>query len=143
MHCYGATRSGKSATAALNRGLCGFRYRELNLEPAATRATRADFIAVFTQLLHTIPGCTFVADGLDECTYLDNSSTSVKKFLHDVTNAVVGTHARDDRLSLKRRPRVFPYKIMPEDVRSNTAVFSRDIVRRQPIHYHPNGENAM
>ncbi|SPJ74766.1 uncharacterized protein FTOL_04497 [Fusarium torulosum] len=116
--------------------------RELNLEPAATRATRADIIAVFTQLLHTIPGCTFVADGLDECTYLDNSSASVKKFLHDVTNAVVGTHARvlfvsrdepDIRQALiLDAPKSFAEcKIMPEDVRSDTAVFSRDIVNRK------------
>ncbi|KAF5669918.1 ankyrin repeat domain-containing protein [Fusarium denticulatum] len=116
--------------------------RELNLEPAATRATRADVITVFTQLLHTIPGCTFVADGLDECTYLDNSSASVKKFLHDVTNAVVGTHARVLFVSrdepeirqalIEDAPESFDeYKIMPEDVRSDTAVFSRDIVNRK------------
>ncbi|KAM0364098.1 hypothetical protein ACHAPK_010973 [Fusarium culmorum] len=116
--------------------------RELNLEPTATRATRADVIAVFTQLLHTIPGCTFVADGLDECTHLDNSSSSVKKFLHDVTNAVVGTHARVLFVSrgepeirqalIEDAPESFAeYKIMPEDVRSDTAVFSRDIVNRK------------
>ncbi|EGU82010.1 hypothetical protein FOXB_07476, partial [Fusarium oxysporum f. sp. conglutinans Fo5176] len=116
--------------------------RELNLEPAATRATRADVIAVFTQLLHTIPGCTFVADGLDECTYLDNSSASVKKFLHDVTNAVVGTNARvlfvsrdepEIRYALiEDAPESFTeYKIMPEDVRSDTAACSRDIVNRK------------
>jgi ankyrin repeat protein len=116
--------------------------RELNLEPAATRATRADIIAIFTQLLHTIPGCTFVADGLDECTYLDNSSASVKKFLHDVTNAVVGTHARVLFVSrdepkirqalIEDAPESFAeYKIMPEDVRSDTAALSRDIVDRK------------
>ncbi|EXA02011.1 hypothetical protein FOWG_01713 [Fusarium oxysporum f. sp. lycopersici MN25] len=115
---------------------------ELNLEPATTRATRADISAIFTQLLHTIPGCTFVADGLDECNYLDNSSALVKKFLHDVTNAVVGTHARVLFVSrdepeirqalIKDAPKSFAeYKIMPEDVRSDTAVFSRDIVNRK------------
>ncbi|KAF9771309.1 hypothetical protein IL306_011056, partial [Fusarium sp. DS 682] len=116
--------------------------RELNLEAPATRATRADIIAIFTQLLHTIPGCTFVADGLDECTYLDNNSTSVKKFLHDVTNAVVGTNARVLFVSrdepeirhalIEDAPKSFTeYKIMPEDVRSDTAAFSRDIVNRK------------
>ncbi|TVY62450.1 hypothetical protein Focb16_v004096 [Fusarium oxysporum f. sp. cubense] len=116
--------------------------RELNLEPAATRATRADVITVFTQLLHAIPGCAFVADGLDECTYLDNSSTSVKKFLHDVTNAVVGMNARvlfvsraEPKIQLaliEDAPESFAeYKIMPEDVRSDTAAFSRDIVNRK------------
>ncbi|KAH7163707.1 hypothetical protein DER46DRAFT_604910 [Fusarium sp. MPI-SDFR-AT-0072] len=118
------------------------RRRELNLEPAATRATRTDVITVFTQLLHAIPGCTFVADGLDECTYLDNSSISVKKFLHDVTNAVVGTNARVLFVSrdepeirhalIEDAPESFTeYKIMPEDVRSDTAALSRDIVNRK------------
>ncbi|KAJ0129514.1 Uncharacterized protein HZ326_27383 [Fusarium oxysporum f. sp. albedinis] len=99
-------------------------------------------IAVFTQLLHTIPGCKFIADGLDECAYLDNSSASVKKFIHDVTNAVVGTHARVLFVSrdepeirqalIEDAPESFAeYKIMPGDVRSDTAVFSRDIVNRK------------
>ncbi|RYC78295.1 hypothetical protein BFJ63_vAg18831, partial [Fusarium oxysporum f. sp. narcissi] len=113
--------------------------QELNFEPVATRA---DVITVFTQLLHAIPGCTFVADGLDECTYLDNSSTSVKKFLHDVTNAVVGTNARvlfvsRDELEIRHAliedaPESFTeYKIIPEDVRSDTAALSQDIVNRK------------
>ncbi|SCO54287.1 uncharacterized protein FFNC_15440 [Fusarium fujikuroi] len=116
--------------------------RELNLEPAATKATQTDIITVFTQLLHTIPGCTLVADGLDECTYLDNNSTSVKKFLHDVTSAVVGTNARVLLVSrdepeirhalMEDAPKSFAeYKIMPEDVRSDTAVFAWDIVNRK------------
>ncbi|EXM15401.1 hypothetical protein RAB80_017562 [Fusarium oxysporum f. sp. vasinfectum] len=69
----------------------------------------------------------FVTDGLDECTYLDNSSTSVKKFLHDVTNAVVGTNAQVLFVSraepkiqhalIEDAPESFAeYKIMPEDV---------------------------
>jgi hypothetical protein len=37
-------------------------------------ATRATIITLFRQLLYVIPGCTFIADGLDECTYLENSS---------------------------------------------------------------------
>ncbi|KAH7114780.1 hypothetical protein B0J13DRAFT_239004 [Dactylonectria estremocensis] len=49
---------------------------------------------LFTQLLHVVPACTFVVDGLDECTYLDNSSTSVTRFLRTVTDTVVGTNTR-------------------------------------------------
>ncbi|KAH7146860.1 hypothetical protein B0J13DRAFT_318107 [Dactylonectria estremocensis] len=49
---------------------------------------------LFTQLLHVIPSCTFVVDGLDECTYLDNSNTSVTRFLYTITDAVVGTNTR-------------------------------------------------
>ncbi|RTE68952.1 hypothetical protein BHE90_016671 [Fusarium euwallaceae] len=105
-------------------------------------ATRAAVITLFTQLLHAIPGCTLVADGLDECTYLDNSSTSVAKFLHDVTDAVAGTSARvllvsRDEPKIRHaliddaRESFAEYKIMPEDVRSDTAAYSLDIINRK------------
>ncbi|KAM6513853.1 hypothetical protein FALCPG4_015060 [Fusarium falciforme] len=105
-------------------------------------ATRAAVITLFTQLLHAIPGCTLVADGLDECTYLDNSSTSVAKFLHDVTDAVAGTNARvlfvsRDEPEIRHaliddaRESFAEYKIMPEDVRSDTAAYSLDIINRK------------
>ncbi|KAI8710938.1 hypothetical protein NCS52_01522700 [Fusarium sp. LHS14.1] len=111
---------------------------ESDLDPVATRAA---VIALFTQLLHAIPGCTFVVDGLDECACLDNSSTSVAKFLHDITDAVAGTDTRvllvsRDEPSIRRalvdvaRESFAEYKIMPEDVRSDTAAYSRSIVSR-------------
>ncbi|KAJ4190509.1 hypothetical protein NW767_011337 [Fusarium falciforme] len=108
-------------------------------DPVATRAT---VITLFTQLLRVIPGCTFVADGLDECAHLDNSSTSVAKFLHDVTDAVAGTDTRvllvsRDEPEIRHaliddaRENFTEYKIMPEDVRSDTATYSRSIVNRK------------
>ncbi|KAH8656462.1 prion-inhibition and propagation-domain-containing protein [Ilyonectria robusta] len=54
-------------------------------------ATRANVVMLFTQLLRVVPGCTFIVDGLDECTYLDDRSTSVTKFIETVKKAVVGT----------------------------------------------------
>ncbi|EWY85858.1 hypothetical protein FOYG_12957 [Fusarium oxysporum NRRL 32931] len=116
--------------------------QELNLEPAATHATQADIITIFTQLLHTIPGYTFIADGLDKYTYLDNSSASIKKFLHDVTNAVISTHTQVLFISrnkpeiqqalIKDAPKSFnKYKIIPEDIQSDTAIFSQDIINRK------------
>ncbi|PCD21353.1 hypothetical protein AU210_016319 [Fusarium oxysporum f. sp. radicis-cucumerinum] len=77
-----------------------------------------------------------------ECTYLDSSSASVKKILHDVTYAIDDTHARVLFVS-RDEPKVrhalaedapesfVEYKIMPEDVRSDTAALSRDIVSRK------------
>ncbi|KAH7111737.1 hypothetical protein B0J13DRAFT_682076 [Dactylonectria estremocensis] len=108
---------------------------ESDPDPVATRAT---VITLFTQLLHVIPGCTFVADGLDECTHLDNSSTSVAKFLHDVTDAIAETNARvlfvsRDEPEIRHaliddaRESFAEYEIMPEDVRSDTAAYSRSI----------------
>ncbi|RSL41816.1 hypothetical protein CEP51_016541, partial [Fusarium floridanum] len=113
--------------------------RESDPDPVASRAT---VITLFTQLLHAIPGCTFIADGLDECTYLDNSSTSVAKFLHDVTDAAAGTNARvlfvsRDEPEIRHaliddaRDSFAEHKIMPEDVRSDTAAYSRSIVNRK------------
>ncbi|RSL79332.1 hypothetical protein CEP52_017536, partial [Fusarium oligoseptatum] len=92
-------------------------------------------------LLHAIPGCTFVVDGLDECACLDNSSTSVAKFLHDITDAVAGTDTRvllvsRDEPEIRHaliddaRESFAEYKIRPEDVRSDTAAYSRSIVSR-------------
>ncbi|KAI8689143.1 hypothetical protein NCS55_00170400 [Fusarium keratoplasticum] len=107
-----------------------------------TVATRATIITLFTQLLHVIPGCTLVADGLDECAHLDNSSTSVAKFLHDVRDAVAGTNARvlvvsRDEPEIRHaliddaRESFAEYKIIPEDVRSDTAAYSRSIVNKK------------
>ncbi|KAH6982389.1 ankyrin-1 [Ilyonectria destructans] len=91
---------------------------EADLDPVATHATA---ITLFTQLLHVVPGCTFVADGLDECTYLDNSSTSVAKLLYTILQAFTD----DARESFAK------YKISPDGVRSDTAAFSWDIVDRK------------
>ncbi|KAI8653627.1 hypothetical protein NCS56_01317100 [Fusarium sp. Ph1] len=112
---------------------------ESDPDPVAMRAT---IITLFTQLLRVIPGCTFVADGLDECTRLNNSSISVAKFLHDVTDAVAGTNTRVLFVS-RDEPEIrhiliddahesfAEYKITPEDVRSDTAAYSRSIVNRK------------
>ncbi|KAJ0132111.1 hypothetical protein HZ326_24798 [Fusarium oxysporum f. sp. albedinis] len=112
---------------------------ESDSDPVATRST---VISLFTQLLHDIHGCTFVADGLDECTSLNNTNNSAAKFLHDVANAVAGTNARllvvsrdepEIRYALinDTRESFVEYRIMPEDVRSDTAAYSQSIVDRK------------
>ncbi|KAK4074658.1 hypothetical protein Purlil1_12897 [Purpureocillium lilacinum] len=88
---------------------------ESDSDPLATRAT---IITVFKELLDVVAGCTFVADGLDECAYSDNSSTSVAKFVHDVTMRLLG--------------RMLEFSvILPEDVRSDNAAYSQSIVNRK------------
>ncbi|KAJ6439237.1 ankyrin repeat domain-containing protein 52 [Purpureocillium lavendulum] len=112
---------------------------ESDTDPLATRAT---IITVFKELLDVVARCTFVADGLDECAYLDNSSTSVAKFVHDVTHAVAGTNARilfvsRDEHKIRRalvvdaRETFAEYTILPEDVRSDNAAYSQSIVNRR------------
>ncbi|KAH6985401.1 prion-inhibition and propagation-domain-containing protein, partial [Ilyonectria destructans] len=104
--------------------------------------TRANAVMLFTQILRVVPGCTFIVDGLDECTYLDDRSTSVTKFIETVKKAVVGTNTRvlvvsraepEIRTALTDdTPESFAeYKIAPDDVRSDTAAYSKDIVDRK------------
>ncbi|RBA11145.1 hypothetical protein FPRO05_04318 [Fusarium proliferatum] len=112
---------------------------ESDPDPVAARST---VISLFAQLLHAIPGCTFIADGLDECISLENANISVAKFLHDITNAVAGANARllvvsRDEPEIRRalindtRESFAQYKILPEDVRSDTAAYSQYIIDRK------------
>jgi hypothetical protein len=108
-------------------------------DPVANRTT---IVALFAHLVKTIPGCTFVADGLDECVHLRDGNKSVASFLKHVTDAVAAT---DTRLLLVSRdaPQIrcaltasrcegfAEYKILSDDVRSDTDVYSRHIVDRK------------
>ncbi|KAK7426549.1 hypothetical protein QQZ08_007008 [Neonectria magnoliae] len=104
-------------------------------------ATRATVVTLFTQLLRVIPGCTFVADGLDECIYSDHSTTSITRFLQHVMDAVAGTDTRvliasRDEPEIRHaliddaRETFAEYKILPDDVRPDNAACSQDIVNR-------------
>ncbi|KAK7402477.1 hypothetical protein QQX98_011778 [Neonectria punicea] len=77
-----------------------------------------------------------------ECTHLDNSNTSVTRFLHTVTDAVVRTNTHVLLVS-RAKPKIrhvitddtlksfAEYEISPDDIRSDTATYSRDIVDRK------------
>jgi hypothetical protein len=41
-----------------------------------------------------VPGCIFVADGLDECFQLGNEDSSVARFLSDITSEVVDSSTK-------------------------------------------------
>lgn len=102
----------------------------------------AKIITIFKDLLHLIPGCTFIVDGLDEYTYLNNHSTSVARFLDIVMEAVVRTNARVlvvsrgeieiRRVLMEQTQLIFTeYEISSHDVLADTATYSRDIVDRK------------
>ncbi|KAF5007164.1 hypothetical protein FDECE_6474 [Fusarium decemcellulare] len=111
-------------------------------------ASRAVIVKLFKSLIHAVPGCTFIADGLDECAYLSensttgNSSTSVSRFLSDVIDTVADADVRLLFVS-RDEPEIrhtlindteecfIEYKIVPEDVRSDTAAFSQSIIDRK------------
>ncbi|RYP68260.1 hypothetical protein DL771_006762 [Monosporascus sp. 5C6A] len=105
-------------------------------------ATRASVVKLFREILMAVPGCTLVVDGLDECTSLGDGSKSVARFLETVRKAVEDTTTRvlvisrneaeirnalTDTTSLE----FLEYKISPEDVRADTASYSRSIVDRK------------
>lgn len=103
--------------------------------------TRLSSIKLLTQILHIVPNCTFIADGLDECLHLENHDSSVERFLRAVTDAISETKTRILVVS-RDEPQIryafheahgsfFEYKISPDDVRSDTAVYSQEIVNRK------------
>ncbi|EWZ34098.1 hypothetical protein BFJ63_vAg12664 [Fusarium oxysporum f. sp. narcissi] len=115
------------------------RVWEQDLDFVSTRLTA---ISLFAQLLHIVPNCTLIADGLDECTHLDDSNASVAKFLRIVAGAVDGTNTRVLVVS-RDEPQIRhaitdnalwsfdEYKISRHDVRSDTAAYSRHIINRK------------
>ncbi|KAH7128917.1 ankyrin-1, partial [Dactylonectria macrodidyma] len=104
--------------------------------------SRANVITIFKDLLHLVPGCTLIVDGLDECTYLDNHSTSVTRFIDTVIGAVVGTDARvlvvsraepeiRHALTTQADGAFTEYEIWHDDVQPDTATYARNIVDRK------------
>ncbi|KAH7108724.1 hypothetical protein B0J13DRAFT_579584, partial [Dactylonectria estremocensis] len=105
-------------------------------------ATPATVVKLIRELLQAVPGCTLVADGLDECTELENSSVSVATFLETVKKAAADTTtrtlivSRDEpeirhALTDNTRAEFIEYKRSPEDVRADTASYSKSIVDRK------------
>ncbi|KAH7151968.1 ankyrin-1 [Dactylonectria estremocensis] len=110
-------------------------------------ATRADVVKLFRELVRAVPGCTLVLDGLDECTSMSENrmvagSESVERCLETVKQAVADTTTRvmlvsrdepDIRHALMDNTgeEFAEYKISPEDVRADTASYSRSIVDRK------------
>ncbi|KAK2035778.1 hypothetical protein LZ31DRAFT_446670, partial [Colletotrichum somersetense] len=103
-------------------------------------ATRATIIQLFREVVQTVPFCTFVLDGLDECTWVGESfigSDSVARFLEDLRQAIDNTSARilvvsrnesEIRQGLMRYSGFSEYKISLEDVCADNIAYSRSIV---------------
>ncbi|RYP59586.1 hypothetical protein DL769_008467 [Monosporascus sp. CRB-8-3] len=110
-------------------------------------ATRASVVQLFRELVRAVPGCTFVVDGLDECVTMGENrmgagSESVENFLETIKQAVADTTtrimvvSRDEpeirhTLMVDTSEECAEYKISPEDVRADTASYSRSIVNRK------------
>lgn len=104
-------------------------------------ASRRNVLDMFSAVVEAVPGCTLIADGLDECSRLGTSDSPVARFLSDVIGAVSKHRVRllfvsrdepEIRDALDDSAAGFAeYKIAPDDVRSDTAAFSQFIVDKK------------
>ncbi|KAF6844647.1 ankyrin repeat domain-containing protein 52 [Colletotrichum musicola] len=116
------------------------RRRLAQHEQAATRAT---IFKLFREVLQAVPCCTFVLDGLDECTWGEetrNGGVSVVRFLDELRQAVADTTTRilvvsrnelEIRQGLTQYPGFSEYTISPEDVRADNMAYSISIVNNK------------
>ncbi|WYZ36805.1 hypothetical protein EsH8_II_000311 [Colletotrichum jinshuiense] len=106
-------------------------------------ATRANVVNLFREIVQAVPGCIFVLDGLDECTWIGKSrygNKSVHEFLGAVMRAVADTTTRilvvsrdepEIRSGMCGSEGCFELTITPEDVRSDVTLYSKSIVDRK------------
>ncbi|KAF5533970.1 ankyrin protein [Fusarium napiforme] len=104
-------------------------------------APRKVLLEMLKEIVIAVPGCVFIADGLDECSQLGNGDASVARFLRDIMGAVVGTEVRlllvsrdepEIREALEEhRETVSKYRIGTNDVQADTAAFSQSVVDRK------------
>ncbi|KAK0718684.1 hypothetical protein B0T26DRAFT_856403, partial [Lasiosphaeria miniovina] len=106
-------------------------------------ATQAHVVTMFHDVAHAIPECTFVLDGLDECSWTGqdrwlHDKDPMGAFLNTITRAVVDTKTRimvvsrdEPRIRRGLPSYVSEYKISSEDVRPDTESYARSIVDRK------------
>ncbi|KAH6693771.1 ankyrin repeat-containing domain protein [Plectosphaerella plurivora] len=115
-------------------------HQESDKDPSATRHT---IMELFEALIRLIPGCTFVLDGLDECTTIDGDAQNcVVTFLGAVTDAIASTETRllvvsrflagiQHSLQGKDPSKLLEIKLRPNDVEADIIAYSRDIVDKK------------
>ncbi|KAF4447059.1 ankyrin repeat domain-containing protein 52 [Fusarium austroafricanum] len=101
-------------------------------------ATGTTIIKLITNLLHAIPGCILIADGLDECVSLNSGSESVCDFLRDTMQMVTGTKTRVVYVSRNEpyitevldpvRKNLAEYVISPQDVISDINAVCETVI---------------
>ncbi|KAF5554105.1 ankyrin [Fusarium phyllophilum] len=105
---------------------------------SSEEASRRSLVDLFKQMITAVPGCVFIADGLDECSQLGNGDTSVTRFLRDIMGAMAGTDVRlllvsrdepEIREALREHKEpLSEYRIGTDDVQADTAAFSQSVV---------------
>lgn len=100
-------------------------------------ATKAVVSRLLKDIAHNIPGCTIVADGLDEC------AVSVGDILEDLKSAVHGSRSRllmvsRDQTSIREvmttnneNVNFYEFRIYPENTETDILAFSESIVQKK------------
>ncbi|PQE15343.1 Ankyrin repeat domain-containing 52 protein [Rutstroemia sp. NJR-2017a WRK4] len=113
-------------------------------------ASRTDIMVLFRKIVQSIPNCTFVVDGLDECIWQKKNwkteDNSRVEFLEFLKHAVAQTTTRimivsRDEVDIRRgilgipdndpSHNFYEYKISPEDVKSDVMLFSQSVVDKK------------
>ncbi|KAF3074397.1 Ankyrin-1 [Trichoderma lentiforme] len=117
--------------------------REKQNEPTATRAF---ILEIFSDIIKMVPGCVFVIDGLDECTWLNKGNNpgrrdSITSFLENLDQAITNSATRvlivsRDESEIRcgvedMKTTIFEYCVLPEDVDSDTRRYARSIVDKK------------
>ncbi|KAJ5283335.1 hypothetical protein N7505_001315 [Penicillium chrysogenum] len=114
------------------------------------KATRSDTLKLLRMIATTVPRCTFVLDGLDECSWSGNwqsfhDDNPTIEFLSALRKAIAGTSTRilivsrdepEIRNCLSNNTDtkdaiIYQHKIRPEDVQSDVEAFSRSMVNKK------------
>ncbi|KAG5810499.1 hypothetical protein H9Q74_005788 [Fusarium xylarioides] len=105
------------------------------------KASRRTLVDLFKQMITAVPGCVFIADGLDECSQLSNGDASVARFLRDIMGAIAGTNVRLLLVSrdepeirealIEHKETLLEYRIGTNDVQADTAAFSQSVVDKK------------
>ncbi|SCO84274.1 related to ankyrin [Fusarium oxysporum] len=105
------------------------------------KASRGSLVKLFNEIVTAVPGCVFIADGLDECSQLGTGDASVAWLLRDITNAIAGTDVRlllvsRDEPEIRevlgnQQDKFSEYRIGTVDVEADTAAFSQSVVDKR------------
>lgn len=108
-------------------------------------ATRTVTMRLLQEIVHILPGCIFIIDGLDECTWLGKDATratdSIIHFLEHLDHAIADSAtrvliaSRDEpiiRAGIQNMESIiFEHQIVPDDINNDIYHYSRSIVEKK------------
>ncbi|KAL7917950.1 ankyrin repeat-containing domain protein [Trichoderma austrokoningii] len=108
-------------------------------------ATRTVTMRLLEEIVHILPGCIFIIDGLDECTWLgkdiNRATDSITHFFEHLDHAIADSAtrviiaSRDEpiiRAGIQNMDSsIFEHKIVPDDINNDIHYYSRSIVEKK------------